>query len=55
MHLSDGLVDVLVVKKEHNPLQRLQLIKASYNHFLAASDSDQVLAHPKPETRNPKP
>ena len=41
VHLSDGLVDILVVKKEGGG--HLQLIKASYKQFLATGNSDEVV------------
>ena len=37
VHLADGLVDVVAVKKDGN---HLQLIKASYKHFVAPGDAD---------------
>jgi hypothetical protein len=40
VHLSDGLVDILAVKKEGGG--HLQLIKASYKQFLATGNSDEV-------------
>lgn len=43
VHLSDGLVDILAVKKEGG--NHLQLIKASYKQFLATgNNSDEVSA-----------
>jgi len=42
--ISAGLVDILAVKKEGN---HLQLIKASYKHFLSPGNSDAVHTHGK--------
>ena len=42
VHLSDGLMDIIAVKKEGN---HFQLIKASYKHFLASSNPDEPDRH----------
>lgn len=42
VHLSDGLMDIIAVKKEGN---HFQLIKASYRHFLASSNPEEPDRH----------